>query len=107
MRRAGYHSNRQLARDLDTDGSLVGKWLSGKVKRITNAQHRAQLPKLLDTPPDYFEDPPPADRLAAVEEILGRLAQIQQNLVDIQAQQTTAIERLTQQLELQQQRQAG
>lgn len=68
MDAAGYLSNRRLARELGTDGSLIGKWRTGKVKEIQSLLHRRNLPILLGTPPDYFSDPPKGDRIAQLEE---------------------------------------
>ena len=57
MRLADYSSARRLALELGmSDGSLVGKWLDGRVKTIKSRQHLARLPLLLGTPADYFEE---------------------------------------------------
>jgi hypothetical protein len=62
IRLAGNPSNRQIAEHLGTDGSLVGKWLSGDVQRITSRGHREKLPEFLRTPPGYFDDRDPRSR---------------------------------------------
>lgn len=77
MDRAGVKSNRELARKLGTDSSLVGKWLGQgeqRVYRITSRRHREALPQILGTPEDYFEDPP-VDRLDRIEALLSGLAE--------------------------------
>lgn len=77
MRRAGY-SNKRLAKELGTDRSHVGRWLSGRTQRITAAHHLRRLPDLLGTPPDYFVTIPrtvPSDRLAKLE---ARVAELEQ-----------------------------
>ncbi len=71
MARAGYRSARQLARDLETDSSLGGKWLRGKPQRVTLARHQENLARLLKTPPDYWIDVPPA----RLEELADQLAE--------------------------------
>jgi transcriptional regulator with XRE-family HTH domain len=72
-----YRTARKLAKALNTDGSLVGKWLNGGVKQITSRAHLKALPTLLKTPPDYFQTPSRADRLAEVE---ARVAQLTESL---------------------------
>lgn len=69
------YSQRSLAAALGTDGSLVGKWINGKVRSVKSIAHRRKLPQLLDTPPDYFSDPPDSDRLA---ELLEQAATIEE-----------------------------
>lgn len=67
MERSDYPTQRGLAEALGTDGSLVGKWLGGKVLEVKSVSHRRKLPRLLKTPTDYFSDPPRSDRLAKAE----------------------------------------
>ena len=72
MERAGYTSKRKLGLALgSTDGSLVGKWLSGEVKEIKSLRHRKRLPELLGTPGDYFEGDSRTDRLEELATKLG------------------------------------
>jgi transcriptional regulator with XRE-family HTH domain len=78
-----YRTQRALAAKLGTDGSLVGKWLNGKVLEIQSISHRRQLPRLLKTPADYFSDPPRSDRLAEVEEEAGDLRDSVQILLGV------------------------
>lgn len=83
-----YKSQRALGKALGTDGSLVGKWLSGEVQEIRSVAHRRKLPRLLVTPKDYFSDPPRADRLveleakaATIEEVTDMLEPLREAIV--------------------------
>ena len=67
MSLAGY-SQRALARDLGTDRSLIYKWRTGDVLRVTKPQHQQGLARLLNTPKDYWIDPPLKEQLRRLEE---------------------------------------
>lgn len=69
-----FKSQRALAEALQTDGSLVGKWLNGKVKRINSLSHRRRLVVLLDTPRDYFTPIPKGDQIEQLEAEVADLA---------------------------------
>lgn len=69
-----FNSQRALAQALRTDGSLVGKWLSGKVQRINNLSHRRRLVLLLGTPRDYFTPIPQGDLIQQLEAEVADLA---------------------------------
>lgn len=86
MDRAGITSNRELARKLSTDASLISKWLGkgqSPVKRITGRRHILALAEILGTPVDYFDDPPASDRLQALEEEVFGLRRSGQALLEV------------------------
>ena len=66
MSLAGY-SQRALARELGTDRSLIGKWYRGEVKRVVKPQHQQGLARLLNTPSDYWIDPPFKEQVRRLE----------------------------------------
>ena len=90
MKRAGYTSQRQLARDLQTNGSVVGKWLSGRTLTIRSQRHQKKLPVLLNTPDDYWKTFPQAavhvDEQRMREIIREELAPLEQRQALLEAE---------------------
>jgi transcriptional regulator with XRE-family HTH domain len=78
-----YETARALARALGTDGSLVGKWLSGDVREIKAQHHLRKLPQLLGTPANYFQEHRTrTDHLEELEAEVARMGPILAALVD-------------------------
>jgi transcriptional regulator with XRE-family HTH domain len=72
LTRAGM-SQSELARQLKTDRSVVGRWLKGT--RITSKRHLRALPRILDTPAEYWLELPAPDRLELLEQRIEQLEQ--------------------------------
>jgi transcriptional regulator with XRE-family HTH domain len=84
MARSGkYKTQRALAHALGTDGSLVGKWLNGSVKRINSLSHRRRLVIFLDTPRDYFTPIPKGDLIQQLEAEVADLSASVQLLLEL------------------------
>lgn len=90
-----YTSARSLGIALGSnDGSLVTKWLNGGVLEVKSASHRKKLPRLLNTPADYFSDAPRSDRLAKLEVEAGALRGMVLSLATVARELVAAVQEL-------------